>query len=162
MGEHELKETRILVVDDDKELADMLAGYLKRTGYSTSAVYNAPDALSAFQSDPFPIVITDLKMPGMTGIELLEAIKSINDLTTVIVITGYGTIDTAVTAIKKGAYDFITKPFDLKELDLLIHRANEKFLLSTRTLKARRNCLFLMASLPFWFLLGFLAMKLMK
>ncbi len=116
------KEARILVVDDEKQIADMLVDYLSNLGYQTVAAYDGYDALSKLEEGNFQLVITDLKMPEMDGMELLEAVKSLDKRVVVVIITGYATIESAVTAIKKGAYDFITKPFKMKELEIIVKR----------------------------------------
>ena len=162
MGEYDFNGTRILIVEDDKALADNLTAFSTRLGYAASAVYSGGEALKAFQSEPYPLVIADLKLPDMPGLELIEALKSINRHSIVIVITGDDSIDASVAAIRKGAYDFISKPFDQKDVDLLIYRALEKYTLLTRLRKTKIWSFCLLASLPIWFLLGYFAVKLFK
>jgi len=101
------KDANILVVDDDKVLADNLVEYLSKLGYQASQAYGGREALTMFEQGDFQLVITDLKMPEMDGMELLDAVKELDGRVIVMVITGYGSIESAVTAIKKGAYDFI-------------------------------------------------------
>ena len=119
------KEANILVVDDDRLLADMLVEYLSSLGYGATAAYGGKEGLSRFDEQEFQLVITDLRMPDMGGMELLEAVRSLDGRVTVMVITGYGTIESAVDAIKKGAYDFIPKPIRLAELEIIVRRALE-------------------------------------
>ena len=100
------------------------------------------------------MVIADLKMPDMDGIELMEAVKAIDKKVVVLVITGYGTIDTAVATIKAGAYDFISKPFDLEALEVIINRALERHSLFRRLGMFRGLTLALIVSVPIWLILG--------
>jgi len=121
------KNINILVVDDDKMLADSLTEYLGKLGYNTSAVYDANEAIERFVQGNYQFVITDLVMFDMDGIELMDTIKSIDKNAIVIVVTGYASNESAVDAIKKGAYDFIPKPFNMKELEVVIDRALERY-----------------------------------
>lgn len=108
---------RILVVDDDLEYANTCAKAIASGGYSVSAVQTATEVIATIGTDTMPnLVITDLKMPVMGGLELVRELKSRNSAIDVIVMTGYGTIDSAVEAIKVGATDYITKPFNKEEL----------------------------------------------
>ena len=117
---------RILVVDDDARLADNLVEYLTRLGYSARAAYNGKEGLAAFQRDDFTVVITDLMMPEMDGMAMLQAVCKLDPDALVIVLTGYGTIESAVTAIKSGACDYITKPLKLEEIEVTVQRALER------------------------------------
>jgi DNA-binding NtrC family response regulator len=148
------KEARILVVDDEKQVADMLVDYLSNLGYQTVAAYSGYDALSKFKDGDFQLIITDLKMPDIDGMDLLEMVKGWDKRAMVIVITGYGTIESAVEAITKGAYDFIPKPFKMEELEIIIERALDRYALS-KQLGLFRGLLFcLIASIPFWVIVG--------
>jgi len=148
-GEH-----RILVVDDDKMLADTLVDSLSVLGYQAVAAYGGLGGLERFKSGVFQMVIADLKMPELDGMELLKAIKGIDSKAVVLMITGYGSIDTAVTAIKNGAYDFISKPFDLEALEVIIKRALERHTLIKRLGIFRGLTLALIISVPVWLILG--------
>ena len=99
-------------------------------------------------------MITDLKMPEMDGIEILDAVKKLDSRVMVMVITGYSTIESAVTAIKKGAYDFIPKPFQMEELEVIVNRALERHTLFSRLGVLRGLTLALIISIPFWLILG--------
>ena len=120
-----IKETNILVVDDDKDLADNLAEYLATLGFKVTVAYGGREGLDKFKEGDFQLVITDLKMPDMDGMELLEAVKALDNRAIVMVITGYATIESAVEAMKKGAQDFITKPFKMEEIEAIVRRALE-------------------------------------
>lgn len=117
---------RIAVVDDEPRMARVLAMVLRREGYEVEA-FNAPaDFLAAFATQRFDLVMTDLKMPGMTGIELLASIRTQDEDVPVIVLTAHGTIQTAIEAMKLGAFDFIEKPFDNDATKVLVARALER------------------------------------
>ena len=109
----------ILVVDDEPVQREMIGGFLKKQGFAVVAADNAERALELFRQDAFDLVLTDQKMSHMSGLELLQAVHGINPETPVILITAFGTIEAAVTALKQGAVDYLTKPVNLDEL---LHR----------------------------------------
>ncbi len=100
---------RILLVDDEQSMRDFLSIMLKKDGYDVVAAQNGDNALKAVQSEIFDLVITDVKMPGVDGIGVLKSVKEVSPETVVIMITAYATAETAVEAMKLGAYDYITK-----------------------------------------------------
>ncbi len=114
---------RVLVVEDDAAMAQLLDEGLSRRGFSVVAVKSGDAALSAFQSAEFDVVLTDLNMKGIDGLTLCERIIAKHPGTPVIVVTAFGSLETAVKAIRAGAYDFITKPFELEAFDLALVRA---------------------------------------
>ncbi len=120
-----MKSFSILVVDDEKIQRESLAGFLKKRGFQVFKAAQFEQAVETIQSNSIDLVLTDVKMPGRSGYELLEEIKKINPEITVIIMTAYGNIQEAVSALKNGAYDYLTKPLDLDEVDLLINRALE-------------------------------------
>src|SRR5262245_37928693 len=109
---------RILVVDDQEMMRDSLAATLAREGHEIVAANDGPVAVSKLQSGRFDLLITDLKMPKMTGIELLNESKRIRPDTPVVMMTAFATVQTAVEAMRAGAYDYIQKPFDGEEIKL--------------------------------------------
>ncbi|HTZ18984.1 MAG TPA: sigma-54 dependent transcriptional regulator [Dissulfurispiraceae bacterium] len=113
---------RILIAEDEEITLKHLVNTLQREGYDASGVPNGMDALQKIEKEYFDLLITDIKMPGMTGMELLPVVKSKYPETEVIVITGFGSIGSAVEAVKKGAVDYITKPFDLDELIIKVKK----------------------------------------
>jgi response regulator RpfG family c-di-GMP phosphodiesterase len=113
----------ILVVDDEKSIRDSLKTYLGHCGYAVRICSDGESGLEAFEENPSPIVLTDLMMPGISGEELLQEVKKKDPLTEVILMTGYGTIDSAVSAIKSGAYDYVIKPFKMENLLHTIEKA---------------------------------------
>lgn len=115
----------ILVVDDDKSMREFLELILKREKYNVTCVKDGADAILLLKENYFDLVITDLMMPVINGLELLKKAKELYPDIKVIMITAFGTIDTAIEAIKLGAYDYITKPFNNDDLRLRIRRAIE-------------------------------------
>ncbi len=121
---------RILVVDDEVQLREMLRQSLVQVGGFTADVASGgEEALQKIDKDTFDLVLTDLKMPEMDGMDLLSRIKTTRPEIMVIMMTGFGSIETAVEAIKKGADDYITKPIDLKDLLLHVTKARKESLL---------------------------------
>ncbi len=114
---------RILIVDDEKSMCDMLDTYLRRRGFEPVSHTSAQEAFSTLLEEDFDAVLADVNMPGMTGIELCERIAANKADVPVIVMTAFGSMDTAVAAIRAGAYDFVTKPIDLDILSLCVDRA---------------------------------------
>lgn len=122
----------ILIVDDQKNMRESLAIAFKRAGYSVNAVENGEKAVKLQKMGFFDLAIVDLKMEDMDGLEVLSRIKSINPSTEVIVMTAFGTIDSAIQAMRNGAYDYVTKPFQLSDILSVIERALEKKRLSDK------------------------------
>ncbi|OGQ91746.1 MAG: Fis family transcriptional regulator [Deltaproteobacteria bacterium RIFOXYA12_FULL_58_15] len=114
----------VLIADDEANLRKVLCALLERDGHETMAVADGEQALQVIKGGGIDILITDLKMPKMTGLELLSEVNAIEPGLPVIVITAHGTVDTAVTALKTGAFDYITKPFDKDELRLAVRKAS--------------------------------------
>jgi DNA-binding NtrC family response regulator len=113
----------ILIVDDDRDMCEMLDGDLRRRGYATAWAVAADEALQKLQGGDFDLVLTDLNMPGMSGVELCRHIAGNRPDIPVIVLTAFGSLDTAVSAIRAGAYDFVEKPVDLDLLVIVLERA---------------------------------------
>lgn len=133
-----MNKNRILVVDDDPSLRRVVEVQLEQEGYAVSAAGSAVEALSALQVHSYDLVIADLKMPECSGIELLREIRSLHPETVLMIVTAFGTVETAVEAMKAGAYDYLTKPVHPEELSLVVRRALEHLLLvkEVRTLRA--------------------------
>ncbi|MBW2002524.1 MAG: sigma-54-dependent Fis family transcriptional regulator, partial [Deltaproteobacteria bacterium] len=117
----------ILIIDDEKNYLVILEALLSPEGYEIITEDNAINALRSIRETDLDLIITDMKMPGMNGIELLEESKKINPELPVIIMTAYGTIEMAVEAMKKRAYDYISKPFRNEELKLTIKKALENY-----------------------------------
>jgi len=121
-------ETRgdILVVDDDSHMRDLVVKVLTREGYTARALPRAQEVLKALEEVPSDLVLSDIRMPGMDGLALLREVKRVSPETSVILMTAFGSIDSAVQAMKAGAYDYLTKPFKLDELTVVVGRALEE------------------------------------
>lgn len=117
---------KVLVVDDEAVIRRGVCRVLEGRGYQAEASESGYEAIERLQKTPFSIVITDLKMPGMDGIEVLKAIKILQPEVPVIIITGYSTVDTAVDAMKNGAFDYIPKPFTPKQIIEMVEKALEQ------------------------------------
>mgnify|MGYP001454594609 CR=1 FL=1 len=117
---------RILLVDDEDGMRRLLSRVLTREGYETSAVGSGAEALRLVASERFDLVVTDIKMPEMDGLQLLAELKEYEPSLPIIVITAYGTIENAVQALRSGAYDYIAKPFENDEIKLTVAKAFER------------------------------------
>jgi putative nucleotidyltransferase with HDIG domain len=120
------KPTRILVVDDEETIRDLLVEGLGGDGYKCTACPNAKEALAAFQKGAFDLVLSDIDMPGISGVQLLQDLKRLNPDMDVIMVTGVVDTETALGAIRMGAADYVTKPFNLDEVILIVERTLEK------------------------------------
>ncbi len=115
---------KILIVDDEPDMLKLLAMILKeKTPYEVITTNNPMEAVQLVKTTDFDLIITDLKMPGLDGLQLLEEVKKKNEDIPVVIITAYGTIDSATEAIEKGGFDFITKPFKKEQILFTIERA---------------------------------------
>lgn len=123
--EWEVKMDRILIVDDEEIMRESLTDWLKEDGYEVLAVEDGFKALQAVQEGNWSVMLVDLKMPRMDGLEVLREVKRLGINIPVIIITAYATVDTAVAAMKEGAYDYIIKPFNPEELGLSIKKIIE-------------------------------------
>src|SRR5512135_3146240 len=117
------RKISILIVDDEESVRDSLFNWFIEDGYRVECAENAKKALSILESDSYDIILADIKMPGMDGLEMLKRIKALKKETIIIVMTAFATVDTAVQALKDGAYDYVTKPFDPDDLSHLIRNA---------------------------------------
>ena len=123
------KKISILIVDDEESVRSSLYNWFIEDDYRVDCAEDAKKALSILESDSFDIVLADIKMPGMDGLEMLKRIKSFRKDAIVIVMTAFATVDTAVQALKDGAFDYITKPFDPDDLSHLIRNASKQITL---------------------------------
>ena len=130
---------KILVVDDEQSLREVLSIMLKRAGYAVTSVSDGEEAIEQVQKEIFDLVITDLRMPKVDGMEVLRAVKSASPETVVLIITAFATADSAVEAMKQGAYDYLTKPFQVDEVQLIIRNALEKRRLTTENILLKRE-----------------------
>jgi len=149
-----METKRILIVDDDELIRKFLLDFFMDLKFEVVTAENGTDALKKFTPQSFDLVISDLMMPDMTGIELLKELIARDEKVLFFLITGYPTLETAVEAIKNGAYDYIVKPFNLEDLRIKVERA-----IMTRQLKSSLKNVSgilwaLIISIPIWIILG--------
>lgn len=130
---------KILVIDDEKAIRNTLKDVLEYEKYKVDLAEDGPSGLALFSEKKYDIVLCDIKMQKMDGLEVLQKIMEISTITPVVMISGHGNIDTAVEAIKKGAYDFLEKPLDLNRLLITIRNAMDKSSLITQTQVLRKK-----------------------
>lgn len=135
--EHEA--ARILVVDDEQVIREILSEFLSMEGYVVRSVESGERALSELRMRPYDMVISDLKMPGLTGIELLEKIGEEKLDVVTIIMTGFGTVETAIDAMRKGAYDYILKPFKVEPVMRVVERGLERRRLKSENIRLRET-----------------------
>ena len=128
---------RILVVDDERSMREFLEICFRREGYDVATAADVDSALALLEADDYDVVISDLQMPGRSGLELLHAVCDTSPETAVILITAFATTETAIAAMKEGAYDYVTKPFKVDEIRLVVEKALEKKLLSRENRRLR-------------------------
>jgi DNA-binding NtrC family response regulator len=121
-----MKDARILLVDDEVVFANNMSKLLTRRGYQVKAVNSGDEALRALMDNPFDVMVLDLKMPGMDGIATMQEMRKLGLSTEILILTGHGSIDTALEAIQLGAYDYVTKPVEIAELLSKIEAAFER------------------------------------
>ncbi|RKX24696.1 MAG: hypothetical protein DRP47_10985 [Candidatus Zixiibacteriota bacterium] len=131
----------ILVVDDKDSMRNMLTETLKEEGYLVDSAVDGRRALELVRNKSYDLILTDMRMPDIDGLEVLSSVREIDNEVSIIVMTAYGTIEDAVTAMKEGAYDFITKPLDTEHLCVLIDRALENRRLVAETTLLRKEIL---------------------
>jgi two-component system response regulator PilR (NtrC family) len=131
--------SKILVVDDELSMRDFLSIMLKKEGHEVVVAENGGSALKVIQAEIFDLLITDIKMPGVDGMEVLKSVKEVSPETVVIMITAFASTGTAVEAMKLGAYDYITKPFKVDEIRMVIQKALEKRHLRKENILLRRE-----------------------
>lgn len=157
-----MSDTRkILVVDDEEDVRDTLHNVLKSLNYDPYTAESGAQALEIIKNEKIDVVLSDLYMPEMDGIELLKRIRSVDPKMVFLMITAHPTIETAVEAIKKGAYDYLTKPFHIEEVRLKINRALEKKGMVSSLKTANGIIWALLISIPIWLVLGIILASLL-
>lgn len=127
----------VLVVDDAEDILELLGEYLRARGFGLRTAYDGEAALEIVRGGGVEIVLTDMNMPHMDGLELLQRISSLSRPVGTIVMTGYGTVDTAIAALKAGAYDYLLKPFRLREVHSALVRASQRLATERETARMR-------------------------
>ena len=149
-----MKKKKILVVDDEQDVRETLESVLAKLEYDPIVAASGKEALEIIQTNNIDIILSDLYMPEMDGIELLKRVKTENRNIVFLMITAHPTIETAVDAIKKGAYDYLTKPFHIDEVKMKLNRALEKSGLTHSLTWANGMIWALIISIPVWLILG--------
>ena len=121
-----MRGAKILLVDDEVVFTDNMSTLLEARGYIVTAVNNGESAIRALEESKFDVMVLDLKMPGMDGMEVLAEVRRLRPLIQVIMLTGHGTIESAVEGLQQGAYDYLLKPYDFESLFEKLQEAVEK------------------------------------
>ncbi len=130
---------KVLVVEDDPDMLALLQEHLQGEGYRVAALASGREALARLRSETFDVVVTDLRMPDVDGMEVLRACREIQPETRVILVTAFGTVETAIQAIREGAFDYTTKPFRLEEISFLVGKAMDDRHLKAEFLRLRQE-----------------------
>jgi len=152
----------ILIVDDEEDILELLSDVVKKWGHLPIIARDGEDALQKVQDVPIELVLSDIRMPKMDGMTFLEKLKKVNPNLTVILLTGYPSVESAVHSMKEGAYDYLIKPINLDELKVKIDRGLKRSKLgySLKLLKGANWSLLI--SIPFWLILGIILAKLLR
>lgn len=130
---------KILIIDDEKSIIDLLTIVFKKEGYSVLSSLSAPRGIDLIDKEDFDLILTDIKLPQMSGMDILRHVMDKTPNTPVIMITAYGTLKQAVEAFKNGAVDYIVKPFDIEELKIIVAQGLEKRKLKTENIKLKQQ-----------------------
>ena len=144
----------VLVVDDDESFATALGRIIKELGHTSTWATDGQDGLMKFHDGDFDLVIADLKMPHMSGIEFIRELKRINKEVVVLVITGYSDLASAVETLTLGAYDYIEKPVSVEKFRAVLERGLEKRRLVAQLSFSRGMIWMIVISIPLWMILG--------
>ncbi len=156
------KKNKALVLDDDPGVLAVLGGYMKAFDFDVETTENPRTALELCRRNRYDIIMSDLVMPQMNGLEFLQEVRQADSDAAFIMITGYPSIESAVEAIRRGAHDYITKPFRIEEVKLKIDRALLEKNLKTRLRNLQGITWALIISIPLWLVLGIVFAKSMK
>lgn len=136
---HKPTANRILIIDDEKNMLHMLSAFLGKEGYDVLATSDGRQGIAHASEKAFDFILCDVKMPGMDGLQFLDAAKAQGITATIIMMSAFATVDTAVTAMKNGAYDFITKPFKIDEVLCILEKAGERERLRRENLRLQQE-----------------------
>ena len=156
------KKNSALVVDDDPNVLQVLGGYMKAFNFDVETMENPRMAVELCRKNRFDIILSDLMMPQMNGLDFLQEVRQVDPDAAFIMITGYPSIDSAVEAIRRGAQDYITKPFKIEEIKLKIDKALLEKNLRTRLRHLQGITWALIISIPLWLILGIVFARSMK
>jgi len=149
-----MSKGNILIVDDDESVRSVLKDYLESVGYAVVTADSGEDALQKFMPGKFDSVISDLVMPKIDGMELLKQIRQKDTRVVFLMITGYPSLESAIEAMKEGAYDYVTKPFKFEDVGIKLERALYAKSLEKSLKKVNGVMWGLIISIPIWLILG--------
>jgi DNA-binding NtrC family response regulator len=153
---------RILIIDDDSVSREILKQFVEIKGHTAIEAESAEEGFDLFLKEKYDLVISDFMMPGKNGLELLNEMRQINPKVLFIMVTGFPSLETATTAIKEGAYDFLSKPVDRDQLAVVMNRALSTLELRSNLTTVRGVNIALLVSIPVWILLGILVNMLLR
>ncbi len=162
MANYKKQKKRVLVVDDEENIRQILKEYLNEFGYDVVCAVNGQEALQIYKNGRFDVILSDLVMRPVDGLELLGEIKKVDPDAIFIMITGYPSIESALEAIKKGARDYITKPFNIDEIRLKMERVLLEQSLQGRLKNIQGVVWALIISIPVWLILGIILARLLR
>ncbi len=131
--------TSILIIDDEQLIVDQLSLFLGKFGYNITGLSDSEEALKYIKENDYDIVLTDLKMPVVSGMDIIKAVKEKNSETELVIMTAFATVDSAIEALQYGVYDYIQKPFKFKEIQVIISRAAEKVYLKRENIALNKK-----------------------
>jgi DNA-binding NtrC family response regulator len=131
----------VLVVDDEAEIRELLVEYFRDHGFETATAGDGRAAIAAIERDParYRLILTDLQMPGADGLAVLRAAKTANPSCYVVIVTGYASLDSAIQAVRLGAYDYLTKPFSMGQIDVVVQRVSDRLALEAENRQLARQ-----------------------
>lgn len=144
----------VMIVDDEADIVQLMSETLDMWGYNPITAYDGEEALQKFHETPVDLVITDLRLPKMDGVKLLDKVKDVDNGTEVILFTGYPEVTSAIDAMKAGAFDYLVKPVDLAEMKLRVERALEKKNMGKSIAALKGLNWAMIVSIPIWLALG--------
>jgi DNA-binding NtrC family response regulator len=162
MADFKKQRKRVLVVDDEENIRQILKEYLNEFGYEVACAVNGQEALQIYKNGRFDVILSDLVMRPVDGLELLGEVKKVDPDAIFIMITGYPSIESALEAVKKGARDYITKPFNIDEIRLKMERVLLEQSLQGRLKNIHGVVWALVVSIPVWLILGIILAKLLR
>ncbi len=132
---------QVLIADDEPEIRELLAEYFRDRGFETSTAADGRAAITAIEREPsrYRLILTDLQMPGADGLTVLRAAKEANPSCYVVIVTGYASLDSAVQAVRHGAYDYLTKPFSMGQIDVVVQRVTDRVALEAENRQLARQ-----------------------
>ena len=120
------KQRTVLVVEDEPDIREVLVEYFRSRGYTVTGAADGRSAIAALERGAFDLVLTDLQLPGVDGLAVLSAARRLYPSIYVIIVTGYASLDSAIQAVRLGAYDYLTKPFSLGQIDVALRRIDDR------------------------------------